>query len=91
MVKEIINKENTKDKINPVVWTWDYRYELVVLNIGSKIEGYRDEEMERFWIWISLKEMDSVDVCVCACAKYNMIFWIEFWNKKDSSGKTDEI
>lgn len=58
MVKEIINKENTKAKINPVAWPWDYRYELVVLNTGRKIEGYRDEETERFWI--SLKEMDSV-------------------------------
>ena len=65
MVKKVINMGNIKARINPVAWPWDQRYKLVVLNTGREIEGYRDKEMERFWTWISLKEIDGQNKSMC--------------------------
>ena len=81
MVKKVIDMGNTKARINPVAWPWDQRQKLEVLNIGREIEGYK--EMERFWTWISLKEIDGQNKSMCLCVYVKCsIFWIEFWNRK---------
>ena len=39
------------------------------MNISREREGYGDEERGRFWIWVSLKEMERYGKSVCVCAR----------------------
>lgn len=74
--KGVINMERIKARMNPTVWPWDQRYELMTLNTDKQ----RSREMK-------IQEgreiqMIGRQINKNVCAKSTMIFWIGFWNRK---------